>query len=465
MPPKRKTSEYEPQPIEAKFLFNRPIGWMPCPLASPDHGPQPSASRSPTTIEELKEQFATFVQDAIVAATGRSNKYGKNMASSDRVKVLSGIRAVALDPLSELDGLDMAMIRASPKPLDKYFESLLRSCFAQAHLLIGIWVNKPVETSDAVVKGEGSEQTSAKGKEADRKGKAADRSNADKTAQRAVPPWYQNCCALTGVETVDAAHIVDVQATKSMDDPVLFWGMLRMFWPLEDIQQLEIIGHEERNILPLQPTAHRLWDRHKFALRPIADPTDPDHRMYLQVVWFKDRHAEIGLADNGQGSSKKTNLSDRRRTMEDSIGAGARYVVHGDIYELGTSDPKERPLPNIYFFQMRYALQQLFAGQQAAGALAVIFGGDPPDDPGTARDEALMPSDWDNMLREALELGILTTTTEAIWRRCILERAYEEYMQAVWRYREWEAEQAEAEEEGEEEEEVQEEGVQEEEDN
>ncbi|KAK3350206.1 hypothetical protein B0T25DRAFT_262111 [Lasiosphaeria hispida] len=157
--------------------------------------------------------------------------------------------------------------------------------------------------------------------------------------------------------------------------------------------------------------------------------------MYLQVVWFKDRHAEIGLADNGQDSSKETNLSDRRRTMEDSVGAGARYAVHGDIYELSTSDPKKRPLPNIYFFQMRYAMQQLFAGQQAAGALQAIFGGDPPDDPGTAWDEAFMPSDWDSMLRDALELGILSTTTEEIWRRCILERAYEQGLQRVWRYR------------------------------
>ncbi|KAK0616643.1 hypothetical protein B0T14DRAFT_604884 [Immersiella caudata] len=450
MPPKR-----EPQPIEAKFLFNRQIGWMPSPLAD---SPQPSASRSPAKNEELKEQFAAFVQGEIVATTNNRSQYGSTIPRADRVKILSGIRAVALDPLSELDGLDMAMIRASSKPLDKYFKSLLTNCFTQALVIIGIWVNKPVETLDAVFKGEGSEQ-------APTKGKAADRSNLDKIAQRIVPPWYQNCCTLTGVETVDAAHIVDVQATKSMDEPVHFWDMLRMFWPLEDIQQLEITGHEKRNILPMQPTAHRLWDRHKFALCPIPHPTDPEHSMYLQVVWFEDRHAEIGLADNGR--SKETNLSDRRRTMEDSIGAGARYVMHGDIYELSTSDPEKRPLPNIYLFQIRYAIQQLFAGQQAAGALQAIFGGDPPDDPGTVRDEAFMPSDWDGMLRDALELGILSTTTEAIWRRCILENAYEQSLQKVRRYREWKAELAEAEEEGEDggEEEEEKEEVQEEKDN
>ncbi|KAK3350205.1 hypothetical protein B0T25DRAFT_582996 [Lasiosphaeria hispida] len=233
MPPKRKTVAYEPPPIEANVA--------PPP---PDHGAQPSASGSPTKNEELKEQFAAFAQGEIVATANNSNKYGNNIPRAERVKVLSAIRAVALDPLSELRGLDVAVIRASSEPLDESFRFLLLNCFTQAHFIIGVWVNKPVETLDAVVKGEGGEQTSTKGK-------VADRRNADKTVQRKVPPWYQNCCALTGVETADAAHIVDVQATKSMDEPVHFWQMLQMFWSLEDIQQLGITGLEERNILPL----------------------------------------------------------------------------------------------------------------------------------------------------------------------------------------------------------------------
>ncbi|KAK0709758.1 hypothetical protein B0T26DRAFT_679129 [Lasiosphaeria miniovina] len=97
--------------------------------------------------------------------------------------------------------------------------------------------------------------------------------------------------------------------------------------------------------------------------------------------------------------------------MQDSIGAGARYIVHGDIFELSTSDPEKRPLPHIYFFQVRYAMQHIFAGIKAAGAPQAIFGDDPPDDntPGSVRDETFLPTDWDDMLREALELGILNS--------------------------------------------------------
>jgi hypothetical protein len=351
---------------------------------------------------------------------------------AEQIKIRSAIRAVVLDPSSELDGLTVASMRESGS-LDTYFRRRLTGYISSALRVIGIWVNKPTDALDEVVKGAGSGETST----TTTKGKPVVRGKADKAAQRTVPTWYQQCCPLTGVEVVDAAHIVDIQAVQSMGSPGEFWEVLQLFWPLQSIQQLKIIGCEEQNILPLQPTAHRLWDRHKFALRPIQHPTDPEHRIYLQVVWFKDRHAEIGLGNDGQRRNKETNLSDRRRKMEDSTGAGARYVVHGDIYELSTSDPEKRPLPDIRYFQMRYAMQQLFAGQQAAGALRAIFGGDPPDDntPGPARDEAFMPSDWDDMLREALELGILSDKTEAIWRRHILEKAYWEGLQRVWKYR------------------------------
>ncbi|KAK0734693.1 hypothetical protein B0T26DRAFT_762156 [Lasiosphaeria miniovina] len=103
------------------------------------------------------------------------------------------------------------------------------------------------------------------------------------------------------------------------------------------------------------------------------------------------------------------------------------------------SDPEKRPLLDIRFFQMRYAMQHIFAGIQAAGALQAIFGGEPPDDdtPGSGRDEPFLPTDWDNMLREALELGILSERTEAIWRKSLLERAYHEALQKDREYKEF----------------------------
>ncbi|KAK0639963.1 hypothetical protein B0T16DRAFT_463584 [Cercophora newfieldiana] len=475
---KRKLAEANPLPIKAEFVFNRPIDWVPRgvgPLTptdpprhvstlaqnlNPDHSSQPSGSRAPTTTEELQQQFAAFIQSDITALT---KKGGKTVPRAEQVKIKSAIRALALDPSSKLHGLNMANMNESAS-VDDFFELQLSGYVAQARSIIDIWAKDSDEASGDVDAGGGGQETpiketptkDTKGKAVERGretkgGKASDRSKRDKSARRKVPPWYEKRCVLTGVETVDAAHIVDVKATKFMGDPAVFWGMLRLFWPLERIEELKIAGCEKRNILPLQPTAHRLWDQHRFALRPIQHPTDPDHRIYLQVVWFKDRHAEIGLADDGHGCSKETNLSDRGRKMEDPIGAGARYVVHGDVYELSTSDSEGRPLPNLTFFHIRYAVQQLFAGQQAAGALRAIFDGDPPDDdtPSPALDEAFIPSDWDNMLQDALDLGILSDSTEAIWRRCILEWSHKQHLQEVQKYRQLEADiEEEAEEDG-----------------
>ncbi|KAK0741960.1 hypothetical protein B0T21DRAFT_122847 [Apiosordaria backusii] len=297
MAPKRKAAAYEPLPIEAKFVFNRPIDWMPHQLAalpgiepstsmqdaytSPDDdGSQPSGSRLPTTHEELKQRFAAFIQGEIVARTTKINKGRREKsANAEKVKVLSAIRAVTLDPSSRLYHLHLHVdcmwrLQAAarqPESPDKIFQRELTSCISIAQSIMGTWVNKPVDTLNTVVAGERGEETSTD----DTEGEAEGPSPADKAAQRTVPPWYQNRCALTGVEAVDAAHIVDVQAIKSMHDPAGFWSILQLFWPLEDIQQLEFTGYEERNILSLQPTAHRLWDRHKFALRPIQHPTSP----------------------------------------------------------------------------------------------------------------------------------------------------------------------------------------------
>ncbi|KAK0722467.1 hypothetical protein B0T26DRAFT_702787 [Lasiosphaeria miniovina] len=113
-------------------------------------------------------------------------------------------------------------------------------------------------------------------------GDRAGRSNADKIAQAKVSKWYDGSCVLSGATLVDGAHIIDVRASGM--NALYFWEMLRMFWPLKSTYKLDIKGQEVRNILPLNPGVHKFWDRHRFAVRPVEHPIDPEHRIYLQVV-------------------------------------------------------------------------------------------------------------------------------------------------------------------------------------
>lgn len=153
--------------------------------------------------------------------------------------------------------------------------------------------------------------------------------------------------------------------------------------------------------------------------------------------------------------------------------SGCQFIRHGDVYEFKTTNPTNRPLPNLQFLQLRYAVQKFFAGVQAAGAtLEKPSGGEeeppnvtnsepsegeeePPNvinsDTGFGTwprqgpsplecilsmgvpelpegpeppDESYMPRDWDWMLDEAWKRGILDESSEAWWRKCTLKQAY-----------------------------------------
>ncbi|KAK1832860.1 hypothetical protein QBC39DRAFT_245934, partial [Podospora conica] len=240
----------------------------------------------------------------------------------------------------------------------------------------------------------------------------------DVFAQRTVPTWYGGQCALTGVNYDTATHIIDEQSVKVMDKSQEIWGIISYYWPLGDIADFRVTGDELRNILPLGPDAHRLWDRNRLGLRPIPHPTNPETTLYLQVIWFDKYYNDNGWSESAC-SSKGSGIHDKRRPKQDAAGD----VKHGDIYELKTSDPTNHPLPSTNLLQCRLAVQKLLAGAQAAGALREIFGGDPPgscEGPVHVRDPGYMPRDWDIMLQEALDLGILNQSSESRWRQCIL---------------------------------------------
>ncbi|KAK0724112.1 hypothetical protein B0H67DRAFT_99915 [Lasiosphaeris hirsuta] len=245
---------------------------------------------------------------------------------------------------------------------------------------------------------------------------ATNRNSEDTKAQGEVKKWYHNSCVLCGGRLVtQGAHIVNVAAQQQMQ-PVSIWRMLKIFWPLEKLAALDM--KEDRNILPLSPTAHSLWDIHEFGLRPIKHPTDPDHILFLQVVIFKELHIEIGFSSNRPGWGLFIELTDAREDPP-------MLIQHGDVYKLVTTDPEKRPLPRFEYLQLRYAVQTIIAAQKAAGALKTLFGGPPPESTvGLELDDVCVPCEWREDLDEAERLGILNYASENEWRLAILEYEY-----------------------------------------
>ncbi|KAK1760413.1 hypothetical protein QBC47DRAFT_427631 [Echria macrotheca] len=454
-PPTKNAKSCVPKgstPIQSSFVGNYPIGWVPIPTASlrppspygwvpilrayspapapedvsepanPDRSPHASGRSFPKTGLELKQEFGVFIQ----ARINDGKMIPHKLKRADEIRTLYALLAMVLEPESRVWAKtteDQLLAMPTIRALHAEFQRMLHFMFPHVDKIIDVWGG----TDAMKVDGKGKE----KGKEdANPKGEGSGRDLEDRAAQQRVPTWYNRRCVLSNVGVVDAAHIIDVKASSSMGLPTGFWDTLKMFWPLSGELYLEIKGFENQNILPLEPTAHRLWDRQHFGLRPVPHPSDI-RSLYLQVVWFSERHAESGFQERGEDSDYPQ-LTDLRRTVAHGGLSGAQFIRHGDVYEIRTTDPFNFKLPSLQFLAVRYAVQHLLAGMKAAGALSDVFGDGPPsDDPAApVPSESLMPSDWDVMLKEALELGILTEDTEPIWRRCILREQYRKVL--VW---------------------------------
>lgn len=234
--------------------------------------------------------------------------------------------------------------------------------------------------------------------------------NSKTNDQRRVCDLYGNRCVLTGRDHAQGAHIVPVRAlAKTMTS---IWQWLRVLWPLERIQTFET--EESRNILPLGIEAHWMWDRHDFALRPIQDPSRPD-QLYLQLEWIGEMNTETGLVS--------TQRDERRGTLvmyDRGDATSCPKIANGSVFRFTTADPGIAPLPDFRLMQAQYAIHRLCGSVRTAGALSIIFSGNPPDcseDDDLSFDARMARIDpvWDDMIRTAMDCRVLDEAEAGRW--------------------------------------------------
>ncbi|KAK1827324.1 hypothetical protein QBC39DRAFT_362085 [Podospora conica] len=358
----------------------------------PTQDSEMTQSTLPETEWKLKLRFAAHLQERLSTTFTPTIKEAESLRKANRP--LWSLRALAMDPESIIEGLNLQKMRewtAGGFDLQSFFDAeVMIPLVASLHLLRKGWYNENAE--------------------------ATKRSSEDIKAQTEVKEWYNNTCVLCGGQLVtQGAHIINVAAQKQRE-PLHVWRILRMFWPLEKLAALDI--KEDRNILPLSPTAHALWDLHEFGLRPVKHSTDPDHILFLQVVIFKELHVGIGFSSNRPKGGFSIELADIREDPP-------KLIRHGDIYKLVTTDPEQRPLPRFHYLQLRYAVQTIIAAQKAHGAIRTLFGGPPPDSTiGPELEDVRVPRQWQEDLDEAKRLGVLDSTSQSKWERAILESEY-----------------------------------------
>ncbi len=485
-PKKRKDQATNPKAIiEVTFAGRKPLDWTPTlveasipsqaklsfpakPASTKPDSNRSSASTDssdlPQTEEELRDRFVNYLRAELHDLDAGSNDGDAGYVGHLSATALSQLKkehlaaiAAMTDPnlrimslsLSELRyRLETGQQRGRDRALtmkDVFF--ITKSiCFAIVRQVETGWAKKQgtilQEIEGAEVGGDGdgdddNDEPPSKRRAGESSSPGAAvigrRSNEDKTAQKSIPFWYGRKCVLSGGDdVVEGAHIVPVR-TKSAG-LVSIWESLTRLWPLPDMagQADEMAGitnhgNEHLNVLPLNPTAHALWDKYRFALRPIADPEQPDHRLYLQMVWLSGGHQQ--QEQQQWGSIVDFRRPQRRGDDGDKDDQYPHFppVCHGDVLQLATPDPATRPLPNMRLLQMQYGAHRLLSGMRSAGALSTIFSGNPPQDGDDDGDDDLgslehlpVPPEWESLLGDAVETGVLSQAASRLWARAFV---------------------------------------------
>ncbi|KAI5859600.1 hypothetical protein GGS23DRAFT_585184 [Durotheca rogersii] len=252
--------------MAVRFIGRRSIKWDPTltpPTSTEDVDTEPDAALPPTDerfIAFIRTKLDCLQHDTLLSQTERAKEK----------KWLLAVLNIALDPTAEITGVTPVMCSFPPEKLEGYFTICLEGLIRLISMQTDSWLIS-------------------------KNAKKRSRESADVKAQKDVPTFYNNRCILTGTIKPQGAHIVPVRS-RGIDHNKT-WSMLRALWPLPAIENLVMHGRERENIFPLTHTIHAMWDCFFFGIRPIAHPTDPLHRIFIQMVWLKDMNGNRVVSD------------------------------------------------------------------------------------------------------------------------------------------------------------------------
>ncbi|KAL2833528.1 hypothetical protein BJY01DRAFT_253492 [Aspergillus pseudoustus] len=190
---------------------------------------------------------------------------------------------------------------------------------------------------------------------------------ADKCQQR-----DNDACVITkGGDCTEVAHIYPFSLGTKVGQTThrAFWETLSKFWSQDQVHKWEesVFGPKRteilQNLLCLDPTAHALWGKAKFALKPLQLSLNSD-TLTVQFYWlghstyaFKDLQTPPSQPSNIQSAVRGTRLFDCMNN---------RCLESGDVLTLTTNDPQNLPLPSIEILRLQWFLNRLVSLSGAA---------------------------------------------------------------------------------------------------
>jgi hypothetical protein len=160
-----------------------------------------------------------------------------------------------------------------------------------------------------------------------------------------------------------------------------FWELLCLFWDIDRVMkwQRTIFSDPENpsvgvkgcfNLISLSPSAHDMWNRGEFALKPLKLSRDQKKltvQFFWQVPGNYESKSRIDLLTE-HTSSKDLSLLPNGSVLPRVNNDGSTPRIHsGDTFTFTTKDPKNLPLPSLELLEMQWALQRLVGMAGAVG--------------------------------------------------------------------------------------------------
>jgi hypothetical protein len=176
-----------------------------------------------------------------------------------------------------------------------------------------------------------------------------------------------------------------------------FWKLLLIFWNKDRIEKWKStifpdsqnpdIGVERCfNLIFLEPTAHDMWNRGLFALKPLKLSRD-QKKLAIQFFWQVpgnyDIRSRIDLLTEPISSEGLDIIANGHwlTRLEDNNSDPRRHPIRfGETFTFTTKDPKNLPLPSLELLEMQWILQRLVGMCGAAGWPSLDWDDDDTDD-------------------------------------------------------------------------------------
>jgi len=119
------------------------------------------------------------------------------------------------------------------------------------------------------------------------------------------------------------------------------------------------------NLISLTPTAHDMWNRGLFALKPLE--LSPDlKKLTVQFFWqargsykLKSRIDLLTKPTSSRGLDLGGEGYFLSRSENDVSSSGVHLIQSGETFTFTTEDPQNLPLPSLELLEMQWILQRL----------------------------------------------------------------------------------------------------------